>query len=497
MGIIRKQSIASSLYIYIGFAIGAFNILFLFPKFFTAEQFGLTRLLLDVSMLIAMFCTLGSVPATIKFYPFYKSYLPDKKNDLPQWSLFLTLAGTILICLLTYILKDVIVRKFGYKSPLFVENFHFLFPLIFFYSFWYLFEGSCFSIQKTVIPNFLKEIGFRLLTLSFCLLFIFRILNFHQFIFLFSLLYILPVTILFFYLQKQNFFSFTFKLSSVTKRLWKQIVIFSLFVFSGQALNILARTADTIVISSQSTNGLADAAVFTIVTYLVTLMDVPMRGMTGIASSVIAYAWKDRDIQKIRRIYQKTALTLIIFGAGIWCVLLLNSVNLTSFFGQKYTALTSLLVLTGIAKLIDLGTGLNAQILLSSKYWKIDFITSMGFVILSVPLNIYLVKKHGVVGSAYANLIAIIVYNATRYIYIWILFKLQPFSRANLVALILSAICFLIAWYIPFLINIYIDALVRTIAFGLLYGLLLFWLNVSVDINNLINEKILRKKISA
>jgi O-antigen/teichoic acid export membrane protein len=496
MGIIRKQSIASSIYIYIGFAIGAFNILFLFPRFFTAEEFGLTRLLMDVSMLIAMFCTLGSVPATIKFYPFYKSYLPPQKNDLPQWSLLATLAGTILISLLTYILKDFIIRKFGNKSPLFVEHFYLLFPLIFFYAFWYLFEGSCFSIQKTVLPNFLKEIGFRVLTLLSCVLFIFGVLDFNQFILLFSTLYVLPVGILFTYLFKRDFFNITFQLSSVTRRLWKQIVIFSLFVFSGQALNIVARTADTIVIASQSKNGLADAAVFTIATYLGTLMDVPMRGMTGIASSVIAYAWKDRDIQKIRRIYQKTALTLIIFGAGIWCILLLNSDNLIQFFGQKYTALTSLLVLIGIAKLIDLGTGLNAQILLSSKYWKIDFITSMGFVLLSVPLNVYLVKKYGVIGSAYANLIAMVVYNATRYVYIWVLFKLQPFTRANLIVLILAAACFLITWFLPFMGNIYIDAITRTFVFLLLYGGFLLWLRISVDINNLFSEKILRKKIS-
>jgi O-antigen/teichoic acid export membrane protein len=497
MGIIRKQSIASSIYIYIGFAIGAFNILFLFPRFFTAEEFGLTRLLMDVSMLIAMFCTLGSVPATIKFYPFYKSYLPPRKNDLPQLTLVATLVGTLLICFLTFVLKDFIIRKFGNKSPLFVEHFYFLFPLIFFYAFWYLLEGSCFSIQKTVLPNFLKEVGFRLITLAFCLLFIFNILDFHQFISLFSTLYILPVLILFLYLLKRDFFHVTFQFSSVSRRLWKQIVVFSLFVFSGQALNIVARTADTIVIASQSKNGLADAAVFTIATYLVTLMDVPMRGMTGIASSVIAYAWKDRDIQKIRRIYQKTALTLIIFGAGIWCILLLNAGNLIQFFGEKYSALTSLLILIGVAKLVDLGTGLNAQILLSSKYWKVDFITSMGFVILSVPLNIYLVKQYGVIGSAYANLIAMLIYNMTRYIYIWMLFKLQPFTRANLIAVVVAAACFLLTWMLPQMGSIYLDAIIRTFIFALLYGTLLLRLKVSVDINNLFMEKVLGKNISS
>ena len=377
MGIIRKQSVASSIFIYIGFAIGAFNTLFLFPRYFTAEQFGLTRLLLDLAMLIAMFCTMGTIPAIIKFYPFYKSYLPPKKNDLPQLTLLITLIGTLLICILTYVSQDFIIRKFGDKSPLFVSYFYLIYPLIFFYAFWYLLEGSGWGIQKTVLPNFLKEVGFRTITLVFAALFVFQLVNFHQFIHLFSTLYIIPVIILFLYLWRNHFYGNTLTISNVTRRLWKQAVVFCLFVFSGQALNVLARTADTIVISSQSTNGLADTAVFAIATYLITLMDVPMRGMTGIASSVIAYAWKDRDIEKIRRIYQKTALTLMILGAGIWCVILLNTGNLVGFFGPKYAALPTLLLIIGVTKMIDLGTGLNAQILLSSKYWKVDFITSM------------------------------------------------------------------------------------------------------------------------
>ena len=49
MGIIRKQSILSSIFIYIGFAIGAINILYIFPVYLKTEEFGLTRLLIDVS----------------------------------------------------------------------------------------------------------------------------------------------------------------------------------------------------------------------------------------------------------------------------------------------------------------------------------------------------------------------------------------------------------------------------------------------------------------
>lgn len=471
--------------IYAGFVFGAFNTLYLFPHFFTTEEFGLTRLLLDVSSLLAIFCTLGSTPATLKFNPFYRSYLPAQKNDLP----FLTIMACIIGCVLFMIIipenKDWIIRKFGQRSPLFVQYFSLIYPLTIGYTFWLLFESHAWSLQNTVLPNFLKEVSFRVITASLIVLFIFHIVGFESFINLYSFLYVIPVVMLFWYLLSTKKFALHFKISSVTKRLWKQIVMFSLFVFSGQFLNILARTSDAIIISSQSAGGLADTAVFTISGYMVTLMDVPMRGIIGIASSVVAYAWKDKDMKKIEDIYKKTALNLIILGLGIWGLLMLNVHNAVGYFGAKYAMLPTLLLIMGISRLIDLGTGLNAQILLSSKYWKIDFISSMGFVLISIPLNIFLVKKYNILGAAYGNLIAICFYNIARYVFIWILFKLQPFDRKNLYALLIAAFAFAIAFFIPAQKNIYIDAVIRSIVFITLYAFPILYFGVSEDFKQL------------
>ena len=114
--------------------------------------------------------------------------------------------------------------------------------------------------------------------------------------------------------------------------------------------------------------------------------------------------------------------------------------------------------------------------------------------ILAVPLNIFLVKKYGLEGSAYANLIATFVYNITRYIYILTLFKLQPYTRKNLYVIGIAVVCFVPAWLIPFTANIYVDAVLRSAVFVLLYVFLLLRLNISEDITNLVNEKLGRVK---
>jgi len=485
MGIIRKQSILSSIFIYIGFAIGAINILYIFPVYLKTEEFGLTRLLIDVSMLIGMLATLGACPATLKFYPFYASMLPKEKNDLPFWTVVVCLLGSLAFFIITPWCQGLIIRKFGARSPLFVDYFNLIYPLTISYIFLYLFEAYAWSIQKTVLPNFLKEVVFRLLTTLFVLMLIFKWIDFSSFIHLYAYIWVIPVLILLIMLVRSGQFPINMTVSSVTRRLWKRMVLFSLFVFSGQFLNVVARTADTIVISSQSANGLSDTAVFTIATYLITLMDVPLRGMTGITTSIIARAWKDRDLPMIDRLYKKTALNLLVVGLAIFAIVVLNLHNAVTFLGPDYALLPKIVVIVGLAKIIDLGTGLNSQILLSSKYWKVDFLTNMCFVLFSIPLNIYLVKKYNVIGSSYANLIAYFAFNLTRFFFIRYLFKLQPYTWANLKAIVLATICAAIVWWIPHFDNIFLDAFVRTVAFVLLFGPAVLFFHISDDLSSL------------
>ena len=151
MGIVRKQSILSSIFTYIGFAIGAFNILFLFPKYFTPEEIGLTRILLDVALLFSTICTLGTVPLVLKFFPFYKRYLPDEQNDLPVLSIGLGLLGIIAFSFLIPELKPWIIRKFGSRSPLFVDYFDLLYPFTITLTLFSIFEAYAWSIKKTVL----------------------------------------------------------------------------------------------------------------------------------------------------------------------------------------------------------------------------------------------------------------------------------------------------------------------------------------------------------
>src|SRR3954447_26500578 len=106
MGQIRKQTILSSIVIYIGFLIGFLNT-YLYVKngTFTPEQYGLTRLIADLGITFYSFAALGVTSYIYKFYPYYKYNLSDKENDQPAISLFVVTVGFILVVLAAYFLK--------------------------------------------------------------------------------------------------------------------------------------------------------------------------------------------------------------------------------------------------------------------------------------------------------------------------------------------------------------------------------------------------------
>jgi hypothetical protein len=85
MSAIRKQSIQSSIIVYFGFLVGAFNMYFYSRNgSFTTDQFGLTRLFIDFAQNIFAFASLGTIPVLYKFFPYYKDNLSDKKNTQPS-----------------------------------------------------------------------------------------------------------------------------------------------------------------------------------------------------------------------------------------------------------------------------------------------------------------------------------------------------------------------------------------------------------------------------
>jgi O-antigen/teichoic acid export membrane protein len=493
MGIIQKQGVKSSFFIMIGFVIGAVNLLILFPLFFSKNDQGLIRAMIDIGATFSLFCTLGTLPVIYKFFPFYNHYLGPKKSELPFITLIINLIGFSLLLFIGWEQKDFIIRKLG-KSPSLAYYFNYLYPYSFFLLLFYWLEAFAWGLRKGVYSNFLRETLIRILTTVLILAFGFKFIDLVGFLTLFSLLYAVPAILLLINLIQSNAFSFkNFKISSVTRRLKGKMISFALFVFAGQFFNLLARTNDTFLIVGL--RSLSDAGIFAIATYVSAILEIPQRSLNSISIPILANAWKNKDFDNIKNIYHKSVSNLLAIGLLLFGLIWLNIDNLINFLNWishkeagGYDAISKLIFILGIAKLIDLATGVNSQIIGTSNYWKFDFYTNLFYIIVSIPLNWFLIKNFNLEGLAYSNLIALTLYNTVRFVFIYKKFKLQPYTYKHGLFLILSIALMLVIHQIPSINNILANILLQSLTFGISFYLLVTWLNPAPEILNMVQE---------
>lgn len=488
MGVIQKQSIRSSVVIMIGFAVGAVNMILIQPKVLTPEQYGLTRIITDAGITLASLCTLGSIPVINKFFPFYKSYLNRKNNDLPFITLVICLTGFVIMCTAGYGVKDIIVRKFSERSPLFVRYSYLVYPFALCMLLFLWLESFSWSLRKGVISNSLKETVARIIYTFLLLFFSFHLITISQFFTVFSFSYLLPAVILFFVLRKTREFTFNPVISSVTTRLGGRMINFGLFIFGAQFLNLLSRTVDTFILSSKSAGGLGDVAVFFIATNVVAVLEIPQRSITSISIPVLAESWKNKDLRRILSIYRKSVSNLLIIGLIMFCIIWLNVPNLVRYLGKNFSGIEKIVLFMGVGKLIDLGTGANTQIIGTSSYWKVDFTTNVLYTILALPLNYLLISRYGLMGAAYSTLISLTFYNAMRFGFLWYKFKMQPYTWQNLLAVAIAFACTVMIYYIPKNSSPVIDTIIRTAAFAALFTPAIYFAKISTEINDLIKN---------
>ena len=197
----------------------------------------------------------------------------------------------------------------------------------------------------------------------------------------------------------------------------------------------------------------------------------------------------------IKHIYHKSVSNLLAIGLLLFGLIWLNIGNLVAFLnwishkqGGGYDALTKLIFILGLAKLIDLGTGVNSQIIGTSNYWKFDFFTNLSYIIISLPLNYYLIKNYGLEGLAFSNLVALTLYNSVRFGFLNIKFKLQPYTWRHGLFLITSIALMLLVHLLPTVNNIVLNILIQSFTFGIAFYGLAFWINPAPEVLSLFNS---------
>jgi len=186
----------------------------------------------------------------------------------------------------------------------------------------------------------------------------------------------------------------------------------------------------------------------------------------------------------LQKIYQRSSINLLIFSCGIFLLIALNYKEAVQTFGLKdvYLQGFSAFILLGLTRVIDMGTGVNTQIIGTSTFWRFELISGAILLTLMLPLTYILAKRFDIMGPALANLISITIYNIVRIAFLWKKFRLFPFTVQSAYTVLSAGICYAVCYFAFINVHGFVGLVVRSMAFVFLYGGTLLYFRLSPDI---------------
>ena len=186
--------------------------------------------------------------------------------------------------------------------------------------------------------------------------------------------------------------------------------------------------------------------------------------------------------------YQKSSLNLFIISGFIFLLIILNINELYLLIPAKFSGGLLIVILIGIAKVIDNLLGSNNAILFNSDYYIMVLFLGVFLVIATVGLNMIFIPIFGINGSALATFIAVLVYNIAKVLFVKYAFNMLPFTLATLKTLILILVCVGLFYFWEFPFHAIINIALKTVLVTVFYGYTVYYYNFSEDITSIINR---------
>lgn len=507
MGIIRSQSIKSTIITYIGFSIGAINTIFVVPHVLSNAQFGLITLYVAIAAQMVAVGSFGIGVVINKFLPYYRAHLQPKKNDLTTITLVIGTLGLLLVLGLSFINKDLVIRKFSKNSHLFIEYLY-LFPLfVFGYLYNFIFESFNNNYRYSVWSSFVREFFYKFFNLALVLLFALHWISFKNVMNIYSLMYWAGALLLLLNLVKNKLFYTPLTISSLTKKIKINILKYSLITWGTSILGITYQFVDVFAITALA--GLGSLGLYSYPKFFITAIVVPSTSVINISVPLISEAWRRNDLLKIEEIYKKSALVLVTLCGALFFLIWANVDDIfhllpDKFLGseQAFTQVKLAFLILGISRMFDFATSVNSPILQNSrKYYLVDTTCNIVLVIISIPINYILIKNWGFLGAAMAYMFLSFSANSFKAGYLYYKEKIHPFSQKWKLLLVVFVVAFLFSYLLNLLLQAqFLDHLIsniparigriaiRSIILCAIFVPFVYWLKISDDINGLIKS---------
>lgn len=261
-------------------------------------------------------------------------------------------------------------------------------------------------------------------------------------------------------------------------------------------VSTLRISIDAIVLASKIS--LEAVGIFGFAAYMVALLQAPFRSMLAVTIPILSRAWKQKDHKEITRIYKRSSINLLTFSLFVFFCIWLNYSQAIEFFGinPKYLEARWVFFLLGMVTIVEMGTGVNGQIIGTSTYWRFELWTSLLLTALIIPLSYFLTVRYGLIGPAIANLVSFSIYNFVRYWFLWKKFAMQPFSQKTVEVLLLAVGAYFLVYFTLGDLKGLQGLFIRTISYGIPFSVIAYQRNISPDLKPIVHSLLKRSRLS-
>jgi O-antigen/teichoic acid export membrane protein len=394
-------------------------------RFLGADLFGLYALGYAFYRILAKISTVGIDNALLKYVPAYSN--ESRRRDLKGVlvSAFIITSGvSIVVSFITLAAAPYLATVVFANSDLeyVFKVFALCIPLMAIV----VFCSAAFQARKMVALSVsLREVlhVFIAVILSLPILYLRFSLKGILICFLISLMFTMIISLYFF----KNKFSEYLRQELRYTSTYRNLLSFSLPVFLVGFSYILMMQTDRIMIGYFLDS--KDVGIYVVAARMALLLNLVAASFQTIFVPYISELYNKNQLDILSKVIKVINKWTFVFSVIVWAFFVLFSGELLSIFGREFVAgaipfvvLSSTLLLVGV-------TGSNAYILQMTGKQVVECLNSLVSVVGNVVLNVILIPRYGIVGSAVATGASLVFMNVVRLFQIYCFIGVTPYDR--------------------------------------------------------------------
>jgi O-antigen/teichoic acid export membrane protein len=481
MGIVLKQSAYNTLVLFLGFAVGGINILFLYTHFLHEDYFGLITFLLSTANILLPLMVFGMHHTVIKYFSVYDD--SRERDGFLIGTLVWPLLVIVPIGIIGMLAYEQLASWLSAENPIIYDYTWLIFLVALFQGYFEIFYAWSKVQLRSVFGNFIKELFARVVVALLLIAVFLGWISDSEFVYAVVAVFGLRMLIMLGYAV------YLYRPKWVLKwpKNYKEVLKFSGYILvSGSAAGILLEI-DKFMIPQMEL--IASVAYYSVGIYIATVVAIPTRAMQQITSPITAQYLNDDNLEGVNNLYRQTSINLLVVGGLLFLLINLNIEDLYAIIDKpEFSQGIWIVLIISVAKLIELSLGTGNAILVNSKYFRVFFYLSLAMAVSVVLLNAWLIDTMGINGAALATLLVIAAYTLIKFLFIKSKFGTFPFSTKTLKVLLLIGLLFAGFSAIEINLSPLLGIAVKSVLICVIYAMFVKWLRISSDVDQLVRQ---------